>query len=340
MKSPSLVSGLWLLSAVCVAVVLLGAPSRVCSQDFEIILKEASAEVDLSFSDGFSFMGSGSDEDEILNPTVDFAAYASATASPLTSIFGRGAAYQDQFGINAVFIDTERGLDDAQNYVASADTNYRVTIRDRATTGGGTIPFTFVINSGEVRLENFSALDTFPFFEALPVVSVLAEIVIDGEIWRFTTGLSTDQNGDVVEVGDVLGNRDGFGLGNFPNLSLVVDGDDAFISVPRIEGTVDIPLSDFRGPGGVEFQYNMRTDVSISSSFGVRAVGGITDPFALGTVDPADDVGGAYSPLGVQFFLDGQPLGDYPIRIPEPATAMLAALLLLAAYGLPRHSAA
>jgi hypothetical protein len=56
---------------------------------------------------------------------------------------------------------------------------------------------------------------------------------------------------------------------------------------------------------------------------------GISDPFALGTpLDPSDDLGGPFGPEGVQFFLDGIPLGEIPVVVPLPAALWMLLLPL------------
>lgn len=320
------------------AVWLSAAPQSVWSQQFETTLHEASAEVQLALSDGAGFMLSGGDDDAIQNPSVDFSAFAEATTDQFTSFFGRGAAYQDQFGINAVFLDTEQALADANTFHGHSQTKYDVSIKNVGANPGGTVPFTFVINGGEVRVRNYTLLDTFPFYELQPVAAVEATIVVDGDHWSFTTGITKDQFGGLVEVGTLLGNVDHFGLNNFPDLDIAIDGADAVITVPRIEGTVDLDLDDFDPQlGGISFSYTMRAQVDISRSFSVGAVAGITDPFALGTPDPGDDLGGPFGAMGVEFFLDGQPLSDYPVRVPEPSAVAIGLVALAASVGRRRY---
>lgn len=336
MSSNWRVAWLGALGWVCAAI-----PTVAQSQDFQVWLNFADAKVDLSLNTG-SRIFTNSDFDAIVR-TQNAAAFANAQTVSFTDSLGRGAAYQDRVGINAVFLDTNSALADAIDFEGTAETRYIFHVQNTSTpiTGPTTVPFKFVINSGEVRVSNFANLQ--PKAQTAPVF-VSAEINIDDPInnpnlpfgrrtWRFTIGINTDGNGNpIMDVRSEGGNVDDFGLGVHPTLSLVINGDDASITIPRIEGTVDIPVEGFDSFPGVGFGYTMTAGMDIVNSQGISALAGITDPFALGNTDPSDDLGGPFDPLGVQFFLDGQSLSNFPIVVPEPSAAVMLGMTVLAVF--------
>lgn len=313
----------WIASLVWTAIFCIVSGRFVEAQTFTIFLEEASAGVDLELDvtpDGSGFQSS--DFDQILDPNITFAAFAEATTSPGTTGLGHGAAYQDQFGINAVFVNANGALGDALSFFATADTQYQVDIRT-PTRLSGTVPFTFVINGGEIRLKNFDGLAP-QFLQPMGIVA--AEITIGARQWSFAVGLNKDETTGQPTVDDDIFGRDGiftnvddFGLNVHPVLTPVIDGNDAVVTIPRIEGTVDLDLNDFCCLLGLNFRYKMHAELQLIDQLGTSGLAGITDPFALGTPDdPSDDLGGSFSPLGVQFFLNNKPLSDYTVTRQDP----------------------
>jgi len=335
--------GKWALPTLILGLCLVLMPITVQAhgENFETVLIKVKSDVDLQVQFPGADPIKGFDSDEVVNLSTQFAAFARATTLASSDFFGRGAAYQDQFGINAVFVDSMNGTADGSTFIGSANTTYISDVFENSghVSSDDTVPFTFVINGGEVRIRNFSQFNPPPMEMNTDVggVTVTADIRIDlDKVWRFTTGISKDPvTQQPIIVGDALGNVDTTALNGsiHPTLTPTVDGDDVYVTIPRIEGTLDIPIDDFGGilgTNGVRFQYFMSANINLIDSFGASGLAGITDPFALGTPsDMSDDLGGPFDPLGIQFFLDGVPFSDFPVMIPEPRSAAILGLVVM-----------
>ena len=284
-----------------------------------------------------------SDVDTIIASTQGVAAFVHLLTSPFGPELGEGAAYQDKFGLNAVYVDTNGALGDAARFLGNAGARYRSTVRTPAPLTG-TIPFTFIINGGELRIIDFAR---FSPNGSDPGVTVSAEVGVGGEAWKFIAGIGKTAGGNPIVSMPTIDNLDPFNLGIHPTLTPVMvdaDGDtradDVVVTIPRMVGTVLIDGSLFGGPlpGGVVFDYLMTAGVDMRNSLGAGGFAAISDPFALGTPnDPSDDLGGSISPLGVEFFLNGQPFSDFPI-IPEPTTSAILAWIGLATLARRGHA--
>ena len=286
----------------------------VAAQDFVITDFYGVADAKILFHEpGFP---NTTDHDEIL-PMLDTLAFAEVQASIGGVFDGRAAAFQSLYGINATFVEvTGFPPELTTGYTVTADTSYEVEFESTSNLTGRQIPFEFVINSGELRIEDFARFEPFGSFGG---AFVQAEIDIDGFEWVLDARLTKDEvTGLPLVTEGIRGNQDDFGLNIHPTLVAFMDGTDAVVSIPRISGTVLVDGSEFRF--GQRFDYDMHAELEMvqltASALEVTGgLAGITDPFALGTPDdPSDDLGPPFSPLGVQFFLDGHPLSDFPVQ--------------------------
>ncbi|MDH3461467.1 MAG: PEP-CTERM sorting domain-containing protein [Burkholderiaceae bacterium] len=273
------------------------------------------------------------DSDEIL-PVLDTLAF-SEVQSPFGEVLdARAAAFQNTFGINAAFAELRRYVPELRDgFNITATTEYRIRVKSNQSLTRQ-VPFEFVINSGQLRIDDYERYTPFGSFGG---AKVEARIGLDGVPWEFSAQLTKDTSTNTMVV--ELDNVDPLGLDIFPALTIEfvdADGDalvdDAVVNIPQIKGLVMIDGKDFSG-NGVAFSYQMEADfemvdVVFNGSGITTGLAGITDPFALGTPDDtSDDLGAPFDPAGVQFFLDGQPLSAFPV--PEPSTAALLGLGLL-----------
>ena len=288
--------------------------SRVTAQDFLITEFDGVADARINFDEpGFP---DSTDHDEIL-PMLDTLAFAEVRQSIGGVFDGRAAAFQSVYGINATFVEvTGFPPELTTGFNVTADTSYEVEFESTSDLTGRQVPFEFVINGGELRIEDFARFEPFGAFGG---AFVQAEIAIDGLAWILDARLTKDEvTGLPLLTTGSGGNQDDFGLNIHPTLVPFMDGTDAVVEIPSIRGTVMVAGSEFRF--GQRFNYDMHAELEmLQLTPGALEVtgglAGITDPFALGTPDdPSDDLGPPFSPLGVQFFLDGRPLSDYSIQ--------------------------
>ncbi len=296
------------------------------AQDFIITDLEGSTDAEILFFQPGP-MSPPPVHDEIQPPpSLDTLALSEVQSNIGTVFIGRAAAFQSVFGINAAFVEVSQYFPEFPNgHKLTADTHYAIEVESVSDLTGQTVPFEFVINSGQLRIDDFAVFEPFGADGIGAFAS--AEIGIDGLRWRFDVGLTKDINGDLVVVTDHT--DDFFGFTRHPTLTIdIVDADndgavdDAVVDIPKITGEIFIDGADFEF--GVSLSYDMETRFEMFPFFdGVptKGLAGITDPFSLGNGDPNDDV-------GVEFFLGGQPLSDFP-AVPEPGTAAVLGAWLL-----------
>jgi hypothetical protein len=237
----------------------------------------------------------------------EFGAFAKVDNIGFGPPFGRAAAYQDVYGINAVFADAGNALDDALRFYSRAESNYEIEVTT-PTSESGQAAFDFVINGGELRLENFAAIDELGGNSS---ARVRAEIFVGAQFWVLDLTLRKFfGDPDIFDA-----SIESFGTG-FPTFTPVVDGDDVVVTIPRIEGETLFELSRFRV--GLNFSYTMTAELELNG-LSIGGLAGIGDPFSLSMGGP--------STAGVEFFLDGMPLTGLPI-VPEPSAAALAIVAL------------
>ncbi|QID19488.1 PEP-CTERM sorting domain-containing protein [Nitrogeniibacter mangrovi] len=325
-------------AVVAVAACLLAAVPLHAGA-IELTAARGSAEAIIQYPDIFPGNPPPPDAVDALSLPNDPLAFARNQRSLFAVFDARAAGFQNAGGINAAFAEVT-GFPQELNmqYTVEANTRYDVVFKSAADLSGQMIPFEFVINGGQLRIDDFAQYTPFqPEFNGA-AVSAAIDIGPLGS-WTFVAHLTRDAaTGQPVVTDDFVGlpfSGDALGLNNFPTLTPYFAGADVIVDIPEIRGSVLIDGADFSSLQGVRFGYDMSAVVAMAggSSGSTGALAGITDPFALGTPgDPGDDLGGAFSPLGVQFFLDGQALGDYPVTaVPEPnrAALMLGGLMLL-----------
>ena len=336
--------------AVVGALVLGSSSAAVGTEDLVITRLEGETDTSITFENDF-FTDPPPAHDEIQpQPSLDTIAFSKLEANTSPLVTARAAAFQSAFGINAAFAEVSHFFPELPGgFAVQANTLFDVTVQsaDRLDPNNVTIlPFGFVINSGQLRIDNFTQYEPSVFLDG---ASVSAEIRINGRRWTFEARLEKDRSSGAPTVDQFT--SDSFGLNNFPNLTpQFVDADndgfvdDVVVNIPKIEGTVMVDGTQETIPDTVftyfssRFEYEMEARFQmIQKSLGppgdgvTTGLAGITDPFALGTPDdPSDDLGGQFSPLGVQFFLNGQPLSGIPI-VPEPSSAPLMVLGLATA---------
>jgi hypothetical protein len=288
------------------------------AQEFVITRLSGTAEAEVNFEEGVFV---GMDSSSIVPPGVSAYAQVGDPSSGFGG--GGGSAYQDVFGINAVEVDTQRALEDADDIFVRAETVYEISL-ETPTEMTGTVVFKFVINGGELRIRDFSRYN--PFFQGFGGANVLADVDIFGEgRWSFPARLTKDPDGNpIVYHDDGLGLIDEFGVG-FPQVTVSMDGDDAVATVSHFEGEVLLDLDDFYFIPQ-SFSYTMSAVVDLFDSFFTGGSAAIGDPLALSQGGSGDDI-------GAEFFLDGRPLSDFPIVIPEPAGCALMVVSGVAVLG-------
>lgn len=285
-------------SAACWVCVAMGCFSTaVQAQEFVFSDLEATAEAEMNF-----FLGSVTDSDQIEDPATELSAFADV---------GNAAAYQDLFGINAVFANAGLLLDDALDFSASARTHYDVRVKT-PTEMTGSVPFQFVINGGELRIVDYSGLRRLSTTDFHARVSADITIFPEG-FWQWTAILREDPFTGDPEVNTAF-SLETLGVG-FPAVSVTMEGEDAVVIIPHFEAEVLLDLDDFSFIG-VFFTYDMEAELFFEDSLGASGLAGIGDPFGL-----SQGTGGG----GIEFFLDGRPLSDFPVVIPEAAAGVLAA---------------
>ena len=272
---------------------------------------EAFVETSILYDASVSDDPSQIDQDSLDNH-LDTIAYSSISGQAGGVFEARAAAFQSTLGFNAVYAEVATYFPEIPaHFNATAHTSYGIGVLSDADISGSTVPFRFVIHGGELRIDRFSSFDSDG---GSNLVEVEAQISIEGQPWRFGARLTKDaQTGQPLVLEGTYGNSDPFALNVFPTLSVTMDGDSAVVEIPSIEGEVFIPGELFTQPAlGVVIGYTMDATVHMrSGERGFLSPGraGISDPFVLGTpTDSTDDLGGSFSPLGVQFFLDGAPI--------------------------------
>jgi hypothetical protein len=308
------------------------APLPAVAQDFLLsrLTGEAHAAIHLA-NPGFPDPPPAHDA---LLPPLDTVAFAEVKRN-LGGVFNaHAAAFQSAFGINATFAEvTDYFPEITGSFEVTASTHYQVEVGSTSDLTGQPIPFEFVINGGELRIEDFAQFEPFAAFGGAFVTATINILFSDvGGIWQFSAHLTKDEATGLPIVREHLGNMDEFGLDIFPTLTPFMDGADAVVTIPEIHGTVMLEGEDFGGGIGVLFDYDMEAMVQmVNVAFGnTGALAGITDPFALGTPeDPSDDRPGLGT--GVSLLLNGQPFDAFPVIVPAPPAAvlMLGALVTL-----------
>jgi hypothetical protein len=281
------------------ALALLTAPFAAPARaEFLITLNEASATSEYFWETspgGFQRQDSQMDVIEL----PEFSAFAEVE----NLAGGRAAAYQDLYGINAVFAESQNALEDALKFHARAESKYDINV-STPTRETGQAVFKFVINGGELRLENFAAVSEGAGGSTARVSADIS--VFPGGFWRLDWAL--EKFFGAPEVFDF--SIESFGIG-FPPITLVVDGDDVVVTIPHFEGETLLDRDDFKF--GVHFSYTMMAELDLND-LSVGGLAGIGDPFSLSMGGPSTD--------GIEFFLDGVPLSSFAI-IPEPASSAL-----------------
>ncbi|NNM00911.1 MAG: hypothetical protein HKO62_09195 [Gammaproteobacteria bacterium] len=356
-----IISPLGLLAAGLVATVFsAAAPERVAAVELVTTGGSANAEVFhlVSFTDDPDAGIVTRQERQMVIPGGQFSVFAQANGLGGNPFFGDGAAYQDQNGLNAVFVDSGTAFPEASYYNGGAKTHYDVNFAaDRfvSPSENRTVPFSFVINGGQLRVDNFSDLLASAAGFQLYGASVSATIRLGTGFppaeWTFTANLFKNRAGlpeltfdqSAISINrwnlppNIVGaaSRDDFGLG-FPALTPVLVNDTVTVDIPRFEGTIPIELLDFdRSSGGVDFEYVMSATTTLRASAPgaineSAAFAAISDPFGLESAPDA-------TLPAVEFFLDGQPLSEIA-TVPLPAALWyaLGGLAILAT----RHRAA
>ncbi len=305
----------------------LCALSITAQAAFDIAIRNASTRASLQFDAPITPNPSVTNTDAIISP-LDTLAFSEFDVNVGGVFSARAAGFQSTLGINAAFAEVSTYFPEIPtDFAARASTDYWIEVSSSDNLAAQQIPFKFVINSGELRIDDFTRFD--PFIPQFDGAAVAAEIRVDGMDWRFGARLTKDPISGLPLILDGPNgpNLDEFGLGIFPNLSVVMDGTSAVVSIPRIEGEVLIDGSEFNSLTGVFIRYSMAASFEMLTGdehTHTTGLAGITDPFALGTPgDPSDDLGGNFSPAGVEFFLDGVPLAGAVSVVPLPGSALL-----------------
>lgn len=283
------------------------------AQDFVITGLSGTAKAQINFEEGLFV---ATDSSSVVPPGVS--AYAQV-GDPSAGV-GGASAYQDVYGINAVEVDTQRALEDADDIFLRAETSFDISV-ETPTQMMGTVVFKFVINGGELRIRDFSRYD--PFFQSFGGAEVLADVNIFGEgHWSFPARLTKDPDGNPIVYHDGgLGLTDEFGVG-FPQVTVSMDGDDAVATISHFEGEVLLDLDNFYFIPQ-PFFYRMSAVVDLFDNFFTGGSAAIGDPLALSQ-------GGSGGDIGAEFFLGGRPLSELPNVIPEPGGC---ALMILGGAG-------
>jgi hypothetical protein len=268
------------------------------------------AEIEIPFESGIAIASFQWNHGDITKDDADVLPDAHAAAENPAQI--KISAYQNNGGVNAVSADSGSALSEAPDFHALARTNYEFSVKSKHVQIGRA-NFTFVINGGELRIKNFRSPG-----EIMGSAHVGANLVIttpSGRAeWKLDASLS--KVGGAPHLDRPPGsNVDNFGIG-FPTLTPVMIGDDAVVDIPRFQGTIPIDLGDLFT--GIHFIYDMEAGLDLDAPL-INSVGGfarIGDPFSLSMGGPSTN--------GVEFFLDGMPLGSFPIgEVPEPTSAIL-----------------
>jgi hypothetical protein len=320
---PRVAVGRWVWAVVALVLALGGVAVR---GEMVIDLQGANAAVNLNLE--FS-PGSGPSNgaiDAILDPTVDLSAFVHVKTDPSNTGFGEGAAYQDQFGINAIYVDSRQAMADGYKFVGKAGSFYSAIAKHRGATLGQTIDlFEFEINSGEARIRNFASL-TDSADPNLPAAYVEAAITLTenhgtDKQWRLFAGIDTDGTNPILVNGPGY-DRDQLNVNVHPTLALAWDGPDVVVRIPQIKGVYAMS-----GVTELGIKYEMFAGVNLKG-LGSGGVAGITDPFALDSPgSPAVELGDQFGKDGVILKVNGQPLSAYTV-VPEPQALVLLAVAL------------
>ncbi len=297
------ISGIILMFSISWAAVARGEFKR------EILFGVARATI-ITNSPGFD----GTVEELIEPPEFS----ASAHFSGLVSSEAR--AYQDINGINAVRVDSGEAPTELHSFFGRADTRFIVDVTS-STLEPGSSTFTFVINVGHMRINDFPRIDPNQFGAKL-IANVGLSFGGDFQTWELNWGLSSSASSS-PQVTDLSHDEFGTGLPPSPTM-VVIGGSDVLVEVPRIERQIEIDNAHFFN-GAVELSYSMHAIVNIAGNGPIEpsCIAFIGDPFSLSNGGPTTD--------GVEFYLNGLPLSSYAYTfVPEPASAVLCAL---AAWG-------
>jgi hypothetical protein len=225
---------------------------------------------------------------------------------------GQAAAFQSALGINAVEASANFGSGRQARFDGS--TFFSVTVRN-TTRRGIPITFKFVINGGELRIENFAGFDD-------PLQSIGAHVfasidifgISGGGTWRFPLQLTKDGNGNPILLNnfDGFGIKDDFGVGT-PNVrGPFFDGDAVFVTIDRFEAGFPIGvLPEAHTHAALGVYYNMAARVLVEGSAPIGGLAAIGDPFSLSS-------GGGGEDVGAQLFINGMDLGQFPFGEPSP----------------------